>query len=571
VRYHALICDYDGTIAHDGRVGDATIAALERLVASGRRLILVTGRELPLLQRDFDRIDLFDRIVVENGAVLHNPRTREDRLLTEPADPRLVDALRARGVTPLTVGKAIVATWEPHDVAVLESIRELGLELEIIFNKGAVMILPTGITKASGLQAALLDLGMSAHNAVGVGDAENDHAFLSLCGMSAAVANALPTLKERADLVLDHDHGAGVAQLIARLIDDDLRSAEAAVVRLAIELGNGDEHPVSLRPRDRVLLAGPSGSGKSTLVMAVLESLAERALQFVLVDPEGDYEHVDGAVVLGTSERAPSIDEVDAAVADPTNNVIVNLLGEAVADRPARAEALLARVQELRARTGRPHWVIFDEAHHLLPPAWHPDPAVAPRELDGFLGVTVHPDHLAPALLDAIDVLVVVGKEPRDVIVPFVAKADREIPADIPASLEADQALLWRIQPDGDHPDVAVFRPTEPRRERRRHRRKYAEGALTEDRSFWFRGPADRLNLRAQNLEMFLQIGDGVDDETWLHHQRRGDYSRWIRDVIKDEDLAAVVAAVEEDRGASPSESRRRIREAIEQRYAAPA
>jgi hypothetical protein len=70
---------------------------------------------------------------------------------------------------------------------------------------------------------------------------------------------------------------------------------------------------------------------------------------------------------------------------------------------------------------------------------------------------------------------------------------------------------------------------------------------------------------------MFVQIGDGVDDETWVYHQRKGHYSRWIRDVIKDDDLAAEVAAVEEDRKASPRESRRRIRDAIEQRYAAPA
>jgi HAD superfamily hydrolase (TIGR01484 family) len=571
VRYQALICDYDGTIAHDGKVGPSTIAALERLVASGRRLVLVTGRELPLLERDFDRIDLFDRIVVENGAVLHNPRTREERLLTEPADERLVTALQSRGVTPLSVGRAIVATWEPHDVAVLESIRDLGLELEIIFNKGAVMILPTGITKASGLQAALIDLGLSAHNAVGVGDAENDHAFLSLCGLSAAVANALPTLKERADLVLEGDHGEGVAQLVDRMVDDDLRSAELGVARLAVELGAADDGPVSLLPRDRVLLAGPSGSGKSTLVLALLEALAERALQFVLVDPEGDYDLVESAVRLGSADRPASIEEVDTAMADPSRNVVVNLLGEAVADRPARADALLARIQELRGQSGRPHWLIFDEAHHLLPAAWRPVPGAAPGDVEGFLGVTVHPDRLARSVLEQIDVLVAVGAEPLDVVTSFAKTSGLDVPDGVPTTLEADEALFWRTGRVSGKAQVAAFQPTEPRGERRRHRRKYAEGALTEDRSFWFRGPDDRLNLRAQNLELFVQIGDGVDDETWLHHQRQGDYSRWIRDIIKDEDLAAEVAAVEEDQSASPKEARERIRAAIEQRYAAPA
>jgi HAD superfamily hydrolase (TIGR01484 family) len=224
VRYQALICDYDGTIAHDGKVGPATIEALERLVASGRRLVLVTGRDLPGLERDFDRLDLFERVVVENGALLYDPVTLTERLLTEAADERLVEALRAKDVKPLGVGRAIISTSEPMETVVLEQIHELGLELEIIFNKGAVMVLPAGVTKASGLQAALLELGLSALNTVGVGDAENDHAFLSLCRISVVVSNALPALKDRADLVLEQPHGEGVVELIDRILGDDLRS-----------------------------------------------------------------------------------------------------------------------------------------------------------------------------------------------------------------------------------------------------------------------------------------------------------------------------------------------------------
>jgi HAD superfamily hydrolase (TIGR01484 family) len=249
VRYQALICDYDGTIAHDGKVGPATIKALERLVESGRRLVLVTGRDLPLLQRDFDRLDLFERVVVENGALMYDPATRAERLLTEAADERLVEALRARDVKPLGVGRAIISTREPMETVVLEQIRELGLELEIIFNKGAVMVLPAGITKASGLQAALLDIGLSAHNTVGVGDAENDHAFLSLCGISVAVANALPALKERADLVLDKPRGEGVAELIDRILDDGLRSVEPSIRRLLVAIGKADGDHERARPR----------------------------------------------------------------------------------------------------------------------------------------------------------------------------------------------------------------------------------------------------------------------------------------------------------------------------------
>src|SRR5688572_7540739 len=77
VRLLALACDYDGTIAHHGVVDEATIAALERVVAAGRHLVLVTGRQLEDLQRIFPRLDMFERVVAENGAVLYRPSTRE--------------------------------------------------------------------------------------------------------------------------------------------------------------------------------------------------------------------------------------------------------------------------------------------------------------------------------------------------------------------------------------------------------------------------------------------------------------------------------------------------------------
>ena len=200
MRYLALCCDYDGTLAHDGRVDEPTLAGLEQLLASGRRLVLVTGRELPDLQATFPRLDLFERVVAENGALLYRPATREEKPLAERPPDAFVELLRSRGVAPMSVGRVIVATWQPHEHAVLEAIRELGLELQVIFNKGAVMVLPAGVNKATGLAAALEEMGLSPHNVVGVGDAENDHAFLSLCECSAAVANALPTVKETADL-----------------------------------------------------------------------------------------------------------------------------------------------------------------------------------------------------------------------------------------------------------------------------------------------------------------------------------------------------------------------------------
>ena len=217
-RYRVLATDYDGTIATLGRVDEATIEALRRVRDAGIRLILVTGRELESLARTFDRLEIFDLMVLENGALLYDPSSRRERALCDPPPERLITRLRERGVHPISVGRVIVATFEPHEVNVLEAIREIGLEHQVIFNKGAVMVLPAGVNKATGLREALAEFGLDPDHTVGVGDAENDHAFLELCGVGAAVANALPALKEHADVVLSRDHGAGVIELVDRLL-----------------------------------------------------------------------------------------------------------------------------------------------------------------------------------------------------------------------------------------------------------------------------------------------------------------------------------------------------------------
>jgi hydroxymethylpyrimidine pyrophosphatase-like HAD family hydrolase len=226
VRYIALACDYDGTIASDGVVDQSTLEALQRLRKSGRRLILVTGRELADLLRAFPHVDVFDRVVVENGAVVYCPEARTVSALGPAPPPEFVSALRGRHVTPLSIGRVIVATCESQQNVVLGVIRELGLELQVIFNKGAVMVLPSGVNKATGLASALDSLHLSPRNCVGIGDAENDHAFLSLCECSVVVANALPALKATAALVTDGARGAGVRELVDRLLATDLHELD---------------------------------------------------------------------------------------------------------------------------------------------------------------------------------------------------------------------------------------------------------------------------------------------------------------------------------------------------------
>jgi hydroxymethylpyrimidine pyrophosphatase-like HAD family hydrolase len=225
MRFLALATDYDGTIARDGVVDDPTIEALERLRKSGRKLIMVTGRELDDLIRLCPKIDLFDLVVAENGAVLYDPSDKQESVLSGGPSIDLVNRLRAAGVSNISVGRSIVALWKPNEVESLEAIRDLGLELHIVFNKDAVMILPSAVNKATGLAEALKRLGLEPQNVVGVGDAENDHSFIRSCGYRVAVENAIPSLKDEVDLVTAGARGEGVQQLVSRMIDaeDELR------------------------------------------------------------------------------------------------------------------------------------------------------------------------------------------------------------------------------------------------------------------------------------------------------------------------------------------------------------
>jgi hydroxymethylpyrimidine pyrophosphatase-like HAD family hydrolase len=562
----ALATDYDGTLARQGTVDAATIEALREVRRSGRKLILVTGRDLADLKRVFPELDLFDLVVAENGALVFDPAKKEERPLAEPPSQAFVDRLRELGVSPLSVGRTIVATWEPHQKIVLDVIHELALELHIIFNKGAVMVLPGSVNKAWGLKRALKPLCLSLHNVVGIGDAENDLAFLSACGCAVAVENALASVKAKADLVVA-DHGAGVIELARLLTERDLRSPGLRIPRVRPALGTtADGSPVFVSPFETTLITGSSGAGKSTIVTALLEQIRDLAFQFCAIDPEGDYAEFPDAVVIGDAKQEPRLAEVMSLLARPEVSVVVNLIAIDPQERPRFLSRFLPEIAKLRAETGRPHWIVLDEAHHCLPAEWDPAPLTLPKELPAAIAVTVHPESLAPHFLELITSIVGVGDGSLAAIEQVCEATKRAFPGRPTAGLQDDQVYLFTCERP-----IEVVTPHKPKEKQKRHARKYAEGDLGEDRSFYFRGPRGALNLRAQNLSTFLQMATGVDDETWLHHLRAGEYSRWFANAIKDESLAAEAAAVEADRSLSAQESRRRFKEVIERRYTAPA
>ena len=231
MRFKALATDYDGTIAHHGTVDAATVDALQCWKESGRKLLLVTGRELPDLHSVFSETGIFDLIVAENGALLYWPHTKEERCLVPAPPPEFPDLLRQRGVNTLSVGRVIVATMDPYETEVREAIDELQLALDVIPNKGSIMVLPKGVDKGFGLAAALEELQISSVEIVAVGDAENDHSLLRGAGFSVAVANALPELKSVAHWTCPSGHGAGVRELITKILAEDVAEVPAYSVR----------------------------------------------------------------------------------------------------------------------------------------------------------------------------------------------------------------------------------------------------------------------------------------------------------------------------------------------------
>ena len=568
MRYQALVTDYDGVIANDGRPSNVAVNAIRRLRSSGRRVILITGRRLEDLTAVFPQLDLFDCVVVENGGVVFEPETHKETSLGKPPPAEFVERLKQLKVEPLDVGRVIVSTWLPHHTTVLKAIQELGLELQVIFNRAAVMVLPPGVNKATGMDYALRKLGLSRHEVVGIGDSENDHSFLERSECATTVASAVPSILQAAALVTKRANGEGLAELVDELLADDLSRMHCAPSQPTIALGRrADGSDAAIAPFGmNILIAGPSGSGKSTVAAGIVERLVRQEYQLCIVDSEGDYGSLPDVVTIGNQQHAVTVSEVLALLEDPKLTLNVNLLGIPLADRPEFFGRLFPNLQALRARTGRPHWIVLDEAHHMLPgDRVRFDPATL-SSLGEMVLVTVHPNHLAPQLLGLVDVVIAVGPAPQKTTKKFADAIGQPLHWPSGLSNGRDQAVVWFPRRDDPPFSIEVLPGSA---ERIRHHRKYAEGNMRE-RSFFFRGPENRLNLKAQNLAVFVQIAEGIDEASWLFHLRRGDYSRWFRRAVNDSYLADQAERIEQRSDLHPAETQKLIRNLIEARYTLP-
>jgi hypothetical protein len=418
------------------------------------------------------------------------------------------------------------------------------------------------------MSCALRKLGLSRHEVVAVGDSENDHSYLEISECPATVANAVPSIRRVAAMITKGKNGEGLSEIIDELVANDLRRMQGRRPENMIAIGQRpDGKEVTVPPYGlNILIAGTSGSGKSTVAAGIVERLISHEYQLCIVDPEGDYGTLQDVITIGNQHHAVAVNEVLALLEDTKITLNVNLLGIPLADRPEFFGQLLPNLHAMRTRTGRPHWIVLDEAHHMLPANWaHLDWAL-PHSLGETVLVTVHPNHLAPTVLDHVHVIIAVGESPNKTIKTFADSIS--IPLHWPEGLSnhRGEAVVWF--PRNNEPPFSI-KIIPSRAERIRHYRKYAEGNMSYH-SFFFRGPDNRHNIKAQNLTVFAQIAEGIDEDTWQFHLRRGDYSRWFRGAVNDRFLADEAERIEQRKDLRPVETRKLIRSLIKSRYTLP-
>ena len=319
MKFRVLALDYDGTIAQDGRLDSDVRSAIVEARSRGLVVVLVTGRILEDLRRVAGDLSFLDAVVAENGAVLHFP-SGTSRLIGQPAPQNFVSELRRNGIA-ISVGQCVVEADASAAPQILSVIRNLELPLLLLFNRSRLMVLPQGVSKGVGLRAALSALRLSVHNAIGIGDAENDHDLLAACEVGIAVGWGSRALKESADRVLEGSGPGAVAEYLRQTIGE-LRLPPERMGRYHLALGTfEDGSPLTFPLRGRnVLIAGDPQSGKSWVAGLACEQMILQGYSVCVIDPEGDYrtlEPLPGVVILGGDDSPPQLPDVAQAVRHP--------------------------------------------------------------------------------------------------------------------------------------------------------------------------------------------------------------------------------------------------------------
>jgi hydroxymethylpyrimidine pyrophosphatase-like HAD family hydrolase len=566
----AIAIDYDGTLTSRERPLEDVLVELRCARTGGIKLLLVTGRILSDLLAVFPEArDYFDAIVAENGAVLWFETG--GRRLGSPVSHELEAALTARGL-PTIRGEVLLALDAVNDQVALEEIARLGLDCQLVRNRAALMVLPAGISKGTGLSEALGELGVSYHNAIGIGDAENDHALLETCEIGVAVENAIPSLKAHADVVLSEPDGLGIAHFLR----DALRGVwpRMVPVRWRVSIGTRPDGSSVTLPASgiNVLIAGATGSGKSYLAGLLAERLVRLGYSICVFDPEGDHTNLGslrGLVTLGGKDGMPPVEQLGRLLKGRFGGEILDLSLLRPDERATYTALALEHLQQLRKEIGTPHWIFLDEAHASLGVEALRVDAVHPSA-KGFCLVTYHPSELCQEALRETDVLFLLPQSEglgRVLLSshPNGATLGIEQTVSILHALKRGEALMLTL---GRDPRAEVVVLGARRSPHVRHWHKYVHGYLAPRLHFLFRDDSGLTGRQAANLEDFHRELQLCPKNVLTHHASNGDFSRWISQALQDAHLASTVRALEKRSGGTDVETLRDgLLKVIDQRY----
>ncbi len=568
MRLLTLALDYDGTVTRDDRLGDVMRQAIGFARTRGIFVVLVTGRIVPELRRVAGELHFVDAVVAENGGALHFPETGHTTRLAPAVPPAFVDEISRRGIA-FRAGESLVDADAEDAPRLLDVIRALELPLVLAFNKGRVMILPQGVSKATGLRTALDTFRLSARNTLAIGDAENDHELLRIAEVGVAVPWASGALRRVADVTLTGSDVGSVANYIRELATLGTLPATSQNRRSLLlgHLEDGAQFRLGVCGRN-VLVAGDTRSGKSWVAGLLAEQLILLGYCVCVLDPEGDYrslEALPGVVVLGGEDPPPSVRELTRALRYPDRSVVVDLSRVPLDEKVAYIRSTLPALNLLRARSGLPHRIVIDEAHYFL----HDDGAEGLLDLqrNGYTVATYCASRLPKALLDATEVMIVTCESSPSELEMLHRACHERAPCALPdfsmlQTLRPGQAVALPVTAEAGG-QLQLFTVAARLTPHVRHRQKYVDVPVSEQRSFVF-GSATRIRtLRAFVRHLESQPPQGL----WPFIQR-GDFSRWVKDVFGDHALAADLRALEgQYRGAPNAETVGALVDAIRARY----
>ena len=564
-----LALDFDGTITARDSIHADVAAAVQEARTAGLLVVLVTGRILNEVEARVGGPLPFDAIVAENGAVLKRPGLRSPVTLSQEVDRRFLAELRRHAI-PHRAGLCVVEAWADDAPQIVEIIRGLRLPLGITFNLGRLMVLPHGVSKGSGLQEALWRLRASVHNAVAIGNAENDHQLLEACEVGAAVAWGSETLRRSADDVVPGEGPGAVARYIRRIVATP-RIPPERLGRRRVRLGTlktGEPLHLAVRGRN-LLVGGDPKSGKSWMAGALCEQLILQRYSLCILDPEGDYtclEALPGVIVHALTDKDASIGDLERVLRHPDLSLVVDMSAVSQGDKPALVARLLTTLNRMRRATGLPHRVVVDEAHYFLNRL--DDPLFA-RDLGGYLLVTYRIADLSPDVFEASEAAIVTRVDDRRQALALLPLAPPGITESEWLTLLAELAIDEAVLLPGRFEAGAVvtrFRVAGRLTAHVRHREKYADGAVAPGDAFVFTREGRPIGRHVRTIRGLLSAIPALPDDVVRSHLARGDFRRWIEEVFGDGELGAAIRSLEAD---DVSNIRAVLRDTIAARYGA--